>query len=473
MITRTKIVATLGPATSEVDVIRRLAQAGADVFRINFSHGDNEQRKALLDNIRAVEADMPQPLCIMGDLCGPKIRVREITGGSVLLGEGQEIVIQRADILGTATRISTTLEELAGQVEAGQSMLLDDGKIRMEIVEVISPDEILCCVTQGGMLSGSKGVNLPGTQLKISAITEKDRSDITWIATQDFDYVALSFVQTADDVIELRQLLDAAGCQARIVAKIERPQAMENIEAIIDAADAVMVARGDLGVEMDLPAVPVAQKRIARLCRLKGKPCIIATQMLESMTTGPMPTRAEVSDVANAVQDLADAVMLSGETAVGEYPSAAVRMMDRIAAEMQSYHDGKHELGPIEGLQAPQTVASLTKAVHAITASQPIAAIAAFTITGSTARILSKQRPQCPILGISPELAVVRQMCLYYGVQSLQAGLVEHTTDVLELAAKFAVDQSVAESGDNIIVISGRPLGKTGVTNTLVVHTIE
>jgi pyruvate kinase len=195
--------------------------------------------------------------------------------------------------------------------------------------------------------------------------------------------------------------------------------------------------------------------------------------MLESMTTGPMPTRAEVSDVANAVQDLADAVMLSGETAVGEYPSAAVRMMDRIAAEMQSYHDGKHELGPIEGLQAPQTVASLTKAVHAITASQPIAAIAAFTITGSTARILSKQRPQCPILGISPELAVVRQMCLYYGVQSLQAGLVEHTTDVLELAAKFAVDQSVAESGDNIIVISGRPLGKTGVTNTLVVHTIE
>ena len=471
--TRTKIVATLGPATSEVDVIRRLAQAGADVFRINFSHGDNEHRKALLDNIRAVEADMRRPLCIMGDLCGPKIRVRGITGGSVLLGDGQEIVIQRADILGTATRISTTLEELAGQVEAGQAMLLDDGKIRMEIVEVISGDEILCRVTQGGVLSGSKGVNLPGTQLKISAITEKDRSDITWIATRDFDYVALSFVQTADDVIELRQLLDAADCHARIVAKIERPQAMENIDAIIDAADAVMVARGDLGVEMDLPAVPVAQKRIARLCRLKGKPCIIATQMLESMTTLPTPTRAEVSDVANAVQDLADAVMLSGETAVGEYPSSAVRMMDRIAAEMQSYHDGKHELGPIEGLQAPQTVASLTKAVHAIAASQPIAAIAAFTITGGTARILSKQRPQCPILGISPELAVVRQMCLYYGVQSMQAGLVEHTTDVLELAAKFAVDQGVAEPGDNIIVISGRPLGKTGVTNTLVVHTIE
>jgi len=472
MITRTKIVATLGPATSEVDVIRRLVRAGADVFRINFSHGDNEQRKVLLDNIRAVEADLQRPLGVMGDLCGPKIRVREITGGSVLLGEGQEVVIQRQDILGTATRISTTLEELAQQVEAGQTMLLDDGKIRLEIVEVTSPDEILCRVTQGGILSGSKGVNLPGTQLKISAITEKDRSDITWIAAQDFDYVALSFVQTADDVIELRQLLDAAGCQARIVAKIERPQAIENIDAIVAAADAVMVARGDLGVEMDLPAVPVAQKRIARLCRLKGKPCIIATQMLESMTTLPTPTRAEVSDVANAVQDLADAVMLSGETAVGQHPSAAVRMMDRIAAEMQSYHDGKHELGPIKGLEAPQTLASLARAVHAITDAQKIAAIAAFTITGSTARILSKQRPQCPILGISPELAVVRQMCLYYGVQSMRAGLVEHTTDVLDLAAKFAVDQGVAEPGDNIIVISGRPLGKTGVTNTLVVHTI-
>jgi len=472
MITRTKIVATLGPATSEVDVIRRLAEAGADVFRINFSHGDNEQRKALLDNIRAVEADLQRPLGVMGDLCGPKIRVRKITGGSVLLGEGQEIVIQRQDILGTVTRISTTLEELAEEVEPGQSMLLDDGKIRLEIVEVSSPDEILCRVTQGGILSGSKGVNLPGTQLKISAITEKDRADIEWLATRDFDYVALSFVQTADDVIELRQLLDAAGCQAKIVAKIERPQAIENIDAIVDAADAVMVARGDLGVEMDLPAVPVAQKQIAHLCRLKGKPCIIATQMLESMTTSPTPTRAEVSDVANAVQDLADAVMLSGETAIGEHPSAVVKMMDRIAAEMQSYHDGKHELGPIKGLEAPQTLASLTRAVHAITEAQPIAAIAAFTITGSTARILSKQRPHCPILGISPELAVVRQMCLYYGVQSLQAGLVEHTTDVLDLAAKFAVDQGVAEPGDNIIVISGRPLGKTGVTNTLVVHTI-
>ena len=472
MITRTKIVATLGPATSEVDVIRRLAEAGADVFRINFSHGDNEHRKALLDNIRTVEADMRRPLCIMGDLCGPKIRVRKITGGSVLLGEGQEIVIQRQDILGTATRISTTLEELAGQVEAGQTMLLDDGKIRLEIVEVISPDEILCRVTQGGILASSKGVNLPGTQLKISAITEKDRADIAWIATRDFDYVALSFVQVADDVIELRQLLDAAGCHARIVAKIERPQAIENIDAIVAAADAIMVARGDLGVEMDLPAVPIAQKRIARLCQLKGKPCIIATQMLESMTTLPTPTRAEVSDVANAVQDLADAVMLSGETAVGNYPVAAVRMMDRIAAEMQSYHDRDQAIGPIQVLQAPQTVASLAKAVHAITTAQPIAAIAAFTITGSTARILSKQRPQCPILGISPELAVVRQMCLYYGVLSMQTGLVEHTTEVLDLAAKFAIEQGVAEPGDNIIVISGRPLGKMGVTNTLVVHTI-
>ncbi|MDP6635166.1 MAG: pyruvate kinase [Phycisphaerae bacterium] len=472
MIIRTKIVATLGPATSEIEAIRRLAEGGVDMFRINFSHGDNEQRKALLDNVRAIEAETQRPIAVMGDLCGPKIRVREITGGSVLLGEGQEIVIQKDDILGTAKRISTTLEELAGQVEPGQTMLLDDGKIRLEVVEVSSPDEILCRVTQGGMLASSKGVNLPGTQLKISALTEKDRADAAWIAARGFDYVALSFVQVADDVTELRQLLTEAGCEAQIVAKIERPQAIENIGAIVDAADAIMVARGDLGVEMDLPAVPVAQKRIARLCQLKGKPCIIATQMLESMTTSPTPTRAEVSDVANAVLDLADAVMLSGETAIGQYPVAAVRMMDRIAEEMQAYDDQVPATGPIQVFHVPQTVASLARAVQGITSTQPIAAIAAFTITGSTARILSKQRPQCPILGISPDPAVVRRMCLYYGVQSMEAGIVEHTADVLELASKFAVDQGVAQTGDNIIVISGRPLGKTGATNTLVVHTI-
>ncbi|MDP6046243.1 MAG: pyruvate kinase [Phycisphaerae bacterium] len=472
MMIRTKIVATLGPATCQQDAIERLARAGVDVFRINFSHGDNEQRKSLLNNIRAVEAKLQTPLAVMGDLCGPKIRVRRIDGGSVLLGEGQEIVIQREDILGTAQRISTTLEELPQQVRPGQPLLMDDGKIRLEVVETVSADEIICKVTQGGVLAGSKGVNLPGTQLQISALTEKDRSDAAWIATQDFDYVALSFVQVASDVNELRQLLESSGCNARIVAKIERPQALANIDAIIDAADAIMVARGDLGVEMDLPAVPAAQKRIARLCQIKGKPCIIATQMLESMTVSPTPTRAEVSDVANAVLDLADAVMLSGETAVGNHPVATVRMMDRIAAEMQSYDDQARTTDSVQVLRAPQTVASLARAVQGITDAQPIAAIAAFTITGNTARILSKQRPTCPILGISPDPEVVRRMCLYYGVRSTQAGLVEHTADVLKLASEFAIELGLASAGDDIIVISGRPLGKTGVTNTLVVHTI-
>ncbi len=473
MIIRTKIVATLGPATCDTDAIERLAVAGADVFRINFSHGDNAQRKRLLDNVRAVEAKLEQPLAVMGDLCGPKIRVRQISGGSVLLGQGQEIVIQRDDILGTAQRISTTLEELPQQVRQGQPLLLDDGKIRLEVLELVSDDEICCIVTQGGMLASGKGVNLPGTQLKISALTEKDRADAAWLADKGFDYVALSFVQDAADVNELRQLLESCDCRTQIVAKIERPQAIANIESIVDAVDGIMVARGDLGVEMELPAVPAAQKRIARLCQVKGKPCIIATQMLESMTTSPTPTRAEVSDVANAVLDLADAVMLSGETAVGDHPVAAVRMMDRIAAEMQAYDDQAKETGSVEIPSAPQTVGSLARAVQHIADSQPIAAIAAFTITGNTARILSKQRPRCPILGISPDPEIVRRMCLYYGVRSTQAGLVAHTTDVLKLASEFAVELGLAGPGDNIIVISGRPLGKTGVTNTLVVHTIE
>jgi len=469
---RTKIVATLGPASREVDDIRRLVDAGADVFRINFSHGDQEQRKEMLDNVRKVEAETQQPLAVMADLCGPKIRIRRIEGGSVLLGEGQEITIQRTDIIGNASRISTTLEELADEVRPGQSLLLDDGKIRLEVAEVRGRDEVLCRVTRGGVLASGKGLNLPDTHLKISALTEKDRADVAWIVTQDFDYVALSFVQTDDDIAALRELLEAGGCEAQIIAKVERPQAMKNIDSIIRSADAVMVARGDLGVEMELPSVPVAQKRIARLCRLRCKPCIIATQMLESMTASGTPTRAEVSDVANAVLDLTDAVMLSGETAVGQYPVEAVAMMDRIVSEIQSYHE--RTAGPDVVLtQAPEPLASLAKAVHEMTSLGKIAAIAAFTISGGTARVLSKQRPHCPILGISPDPGVVRRMCLYYGVQAMQAGLVEHTTDVLNLAEKFALDRGLAEPGDKIIVISGRPLGTRGATNSLVVHTVE
>jgi pyruvate kinase len=408
----------------------------------------------------------------MGDLCGPKIRVGAIRGGGVLLGEGQQLVIVRDPVEGDAQRISTTLAELIDAVQPGQAILLDDGKIRLTVRAVSPPGKIVCEVVRGGVLASGKGVNLPNTKLALSALTEKDRRDAAWIAQRDFDYVALSFVRSADDVRVLRELLDAKGCGARIVAKIEKPQAVENIEGILQVSDAVMVARGDLGVEMDLPGVPVAQKRIARLAQRAGVCCIIATQMLETMTHAPTPTRAEVSDVANAVLDHADAVMLSGETAVGEFPVAAVRMMDEIVREIQAYHDETAEAVRVS-CAAAATSAALASAVREIIATEEVAAVAVYTASGTTARMLAKSRLPCPILAIAPEQAVVRRMCLYYGVAARQAPAPEHTRDVLVLAEKFALDLGVAKRGDRIVVISGRPIGTPRATNTLVVHEIK
>ncbi len=472
MVIRTKIIATAGPASSSVEKIRQLAEAGCDAFRVNFSHGDNESRQALLENIRRVEAELNSPLAVIADLCGPKIRVGLITGGSVLLAEGQELVIQRKTIEGDARRISTTLEELTSQATVGEKILLDDGKIQLEVAGVQRGEEIVCKVVRGGVLASGKGLNLPDTDLKLSALTDKDRRDVKWIAQHDFDYVALSFVQRADDIIELRRLLAEAGCSAHIIAKIEKPQALNNIEAIIDVADVIMVARGDLGVEMDLPAVPVAQKRIASLCECAGKPCIIATQMLETMTHSAVPTRAEVSDVANAVMDHADAVMLSGETAVGEYPVQAVGMMNRIVQQIQSYHDETAAHQQII-YKSATTTAAIAEAVHAIIAAERIAAVAVFTASGTTARMLAKNRLPCPILAMSQNIDTVRRICLYYGVQPVQAIAPEHTRDVLALTEQYCLEKGIAGRGDKIVVVSGRPIAQAETTNTIVVHTIK
>ncbi len=471
MIIGTKIVVTVGPACGTVGELRDLARAGADVFRINFSHGGDEQHDEFFRNVREVEAELGEPLAVMGDLCGPKIRVGAIVGGGVLLCDGQKLGIQREPIEGTTQRISTTLGELIDAVQVGQGILLDDGRIRLEVAEVDPPEEVTCTVLRGGVLASGKGVNLPNTSLSLAALTEKDRRDAAWLAGRDFDYVAMSFVRSGDDVLALRELLAAAGCGARIVAKIEKPEAVAHMGQIVEAADAVMVARGDLGVEMDLPAVPVTQKRIARLCQQEGKCCIIATQMLETMTHSPTPTRAEVSDVANAVLDHADAVMLSGETAVGQFPVAAVRVMNDIVRQTQSYHD--ETAGPVRVTYAPAaTAAALASAVREIIEVEDIAAVAVYTATGTTARMFAKSRLPCPVLGISQDLAAVRRMCLYYGVAARQADPPAHTRDVLSLAEKFALELEIAEKGDRIVVVSGRPIGKPGATNTLVVHTI-
>ncbi|MFP4104469.1 MAG: pyruvate kinase [Phycisphaerae bacterium] len=471
MVVRTKIVATLGPASGDMQTLRKLAEAGCDVFRINFSHGSSEQRQQFLNNIRAVEDELGCPLAVLGDLCGPKIRVGSIEGGSFILGEGQTIRIVRDTVEGDPSRISTTLPELIDEVEPAQVLLLNDGKIRLEVTEINAPESITCRVDRGGVLSSGKGINLPDTDLRLSALTEKDRQDAAWIAQRDFDYVALSFVQRADDVSELRKILVDNDSDARIVSKIEKPQALRRIDEIVEVSDAIMVARGDLGVEMDLPAVPAAQKQLATLCQKRGKPCIIATQMLESMTNSAVPTRAEVSDVANAVLDGADAVMLSGETAVGEHPVEAVRMMNDIVLQMEPYHDEVTAPAIVEGVS--ETTSALAGAVGRITDTLPIQAVGVFSSTGATALMLAKNRPTVPILALSPDCRTVRRMCLYYGVQPRQAEIPEHTTDILKALAEFGKEHGVIKANEQMVVLSGRPLGQAGATNTLVVHTVK
>jgi pyruvate kinase len=464
---RTKIVATLGPASRDRGTIEALAEAGCDVFRINFSHGTEEERGALLDHVRAVEDELDMPLAVLADLCGPKIRVGKVASG-ITLQRGGRLVIQREPVLGTAERISTTLPELVESVQPGEAVLLDDGRLRLRVADV-ADDEVRCEVVHGGPLSSGKGINLPQTALHLSALTDKDRADVAWIAQRDVDYVALSFVQSAADVRELRDLLQDHDCSAHIVAKIEKPQALDDIEAIVHEADAIMVARGDLGVEMDLPAVPVAQKQIAALCQRAGKVCIIATQMLETMTHAPRPTRAEVSDVANAVLDRADAVMLSGETAVGQYAVEAVWMMSRIVARAQDCPQGPAE----KVLSAPaRTTAALAGAVRTLVEAEVIAAAGVFTATGTTARMLSKIRLPVPVLALSQNRTTTRRMCLYYGVQPALSPAPEHTRQVLAQAADLALERDLAQPGDKLVVISGRPIGEPGMTNTLVVHTI-
>jgi len=471
MVIRTKVVATLGPATSEPAVLRQLVGAGCDVFRLNFSHGTLVEKARLLASIRAVEAELGEPVAVMADLCGPKIRVGPVVDDEIELVAGSELVIQREPLEGDATRVSTTLAELVDAVRPGESILLDDGKLRLEVTGVRPPDEFTCRVIHGGPLRSGKGVNLPRTELALSALTEKDRADVAWIVEQDIDYVALSFVRSEADVRELRGLLQDGGCDAHVIAKIEKPQAVEDIEDIVETADGIMVARGDLGVEMELPLVPVTQKRIARLCQARGKPCIIATQMLESMTHAPRPTRAEVSDVANAVLDHADAVMLSGETAIGAYPVRAVQMMNDISEALQADREERDDPLRVHYASAP-TTAALAHAVKAIIEEEQIAAAAVFTATGTTARMMAKNRLPVPILAFSPSRTTVRRMCLYYGVEPHLADAPEHTREVLALAARTAVEHGHARPGDKLVVLSGRPIGRSGATNTLVVHTV-
>ncbi len=460
---RVKIVATLGPASSSSEMIERLFLAGVDVFRINMSHSSHELARMLAFLIRDAARRLRHPIGILGDLQGPKFRVGEFHGGRVFVNEGAVFQFDRAADLGSMERVLLPHPQIFEAIAPGHALLLDDGKIRMRVVEA-TPDRIAAEVVVGGALSSRKGVSLPDTLMRISSLTDKDRADLDCALDLGLDWIALSFVQRAEDVREVQELV--AG-RAGVLAKIEKPSAIDDLENIVAAADGLMVARGDLGVEMPVEKVPGLQKYITRMSRRAGKPVVVATQMLESMITSPVPTRAEVSDVATAVFDGADAVMLSAESAMGKYPIEAIEMMDRIAIEVES--DPSYSAIVHATRTPPQETGAdaIAAAAHAVANTVKLAAIVCYTATGSTALRVARERPNLPVIGLTPVQTTARRMALVWGIQSYLTSDPADLTDMADKACRIAFDEGFVTAGQGIVVTAGVPLGSPGATNMI------
>lgn len=460
---RTKIIATLGPASSTPEVLARLFQAGADVFRLNFSHGTQDDHAARIAMIRDLETRFDRPIGILADVQGPKLRVGQFAGGRVQLQTGQAFRLDLNPTPGDATRVHLPHPEIISAASIGTTLLLDDGKLRLRVLRK-RPDHLETEVAVGGLLSDRKGVNVPDIILPIPALTSKDRSDLAFALEHGIDFVGLSFVQRPEDVAEAR---DIAAGRAWIMTKIEKPQALENLEEIIRLSDAVMVARGDLGVELPPEEVPLAQKRIVRTARQLGRPVVVATQMLESMISAPAPTRAEASDVATAVFDGADAVMLSAETAAGQFPFEAVNIMDRIVARVEEDSGWRAIIEasrPAPEHSAADAIAAAARQVaHTIDAS----VICAFTASGSTALRAARERPEAPILGMTTSMQTARRTSVVWGVHAVMAAEVHSMTETVARASRAAATEGFARSGDQIVVIAGIPFGQSGTTNAL------
>ncbi|GAB0118227.1 pyruvate kinase [Acidisoma sp. 7E03] len=458
---RTKIIATLGPASSTTEVITRLFQTGADVFRLNFSHGSHDDHAARIASIREVEKRFDRPIGILADVQGPKLRVGRFAGGKVHLQTGQAFRLDLNPTPGDARRVNLPHPEIIAAAAINSHLLLDDGKLRLRVTHK-RDDHLETEVIFGGPLSDRKGVNVPDVVLPIPALTEKDRLDLDFALNAGVDYIGLSFVQRPEDVIEAR---DIAAGRAWIMVKMEKPQALDNLDEIIRLADAVMVARGDLGVELPPEEVPLAQKRIVRTARQMGKPVVVATQMLESMITAPAPTRAEASDVATAVFDGADAVMLSAESAAGQYPIEAVNMMDRIVARVEQ-DGGWRQITDAsrpepEDSAADAIAAAARQVAHTIQAP----AIAAFTDSGRTALRVARERPDCPILGLTPRAETARRLAVVWGVHAVVAKDVDSFPDATDEARDEARKENMAQPGENIVVTAGVPFRQSGGTN--------
>ncbi|ALC18285.1 pyruvate kinase [Desulfuromonas soudanensis] len=471
MFCRTKIVATIGPACDSEEMLRALMEAGAEVFRLNFSHGAQEGKGELIRRIREISRLRQRAVAILGDLQGPKIRAGQMDGGEVSLRTGEEVTITTRNVLGTRTLIPTTYDKLPGDVLVGDRILLDDGLLELAVL-AISGDEVRCRIVEGGVLKDRKGINLPGVKVSSPALTAKDRDDLQFCIGEGIDYVALSFVRSATDVQELRDLLQAAGSEIRIISKIEKPEAVADFDAILEASDGIMVARGDLGVEMSPEKVPLIQKRIIRKCNAAGKPVITATQMLESMIEHPRPTRAEISDVANAILDGTDAVMLSAETASGKYPVEAVSVMVRVATDIEgdrTLHEGYYHPSPLVQ-RFPSLPEAIGQAACRVAENTGAAAILAFTQTGSTAALVAKYRPALPIYAVTPSQRVRRQLALYAGVRSLRVDIEGDTEAQIRAVEEAVLAAGVLQRGDVVVITMGSPVSAPGTTNLLKVH---
>ena len=464
---KVRVLATLGPASSTPDMIAQLFEAGADAFRINMSHGDQASKVAVVDAIRSLEKRYNRPTTILADLQGPKLRVGRFANGAVQLRFGEVFTLDRSPEPGDETRVELPHREIFAAIEPGARLLLDDGKLVLRVTEH-GPDRIVTRVEVGGTLSNSKGLNVPDVVLPMAALTEKDRSDLAWAVGQGVDWVALSFVQRPDDLMEARRLLEG---KAALLAKIEKPAAIDRLDEIVEQCDAVMVARGDLGVEMPPQSVPPLQKRIVEVSRRMGRPVVVATQMLESMIKSPSPTRAEVSDVATAIYDGADAIMLSAESAAGDWPVESVAMMNAIGEAVErdpSHGDRVHFTVTTPD---PTTADALAEAAKEIAGTVGAAAIICFTMSGSTARRVARERPPVPILVLTPSQPTARRLGLLWGSHAVLTKDVDTFEQMVAKAKRMALRHGVAKAGDRVIVMAGVPFRTPGSTN--VIHVVR
>lgn len=466
---RAKIVATLGPACREYEEVLDLIRAGLDVARLNLSHGDHDDHATAYAHVRRASDELGRGVGVLIDLQGPKIRLGRFADGSVLLAEGDQFTITTEDVEGSAQIASTTYAGLAGDTSPGDLILIDDGRVTVQVTAVDGP-QVRTVVIEGGRVSDHKGINLPGVGVSVPALSEKDMEDLRWGLHLGADLVALSFVRSARDIDDVHRIMDEEGIRVPVLAKVEKPQAVDDLEGIVAAFDGIMVARGDLGVELPLEAVPLVQKEAVALCRAAAKPVIVATQMLESMITASRPTRAEASDVANAVLDGADALMLSGETSVGQHPVGAVATMARIIEHVEAR--ALHRLAAFPSDSAGSTAKALTRAAVDVASSVGATHLIAFTETGLSARLIARWRSATPLLAFTPDPRVRSQLALTWGVETFLVPPALHTDDMVVQVDQALLDIERASIGERVVIVAGVPPGTPGTTNGMRVHRI-